>query len=415
MANPNNSDDKKNMDTQPSVTEQIRKYIMENLLSVIWSVSLLVGGLIFWVYFFQIQYFPDLSFDESVLLFPLATITGILLLLLMAFIFMLPYFIRCVIFKSVKSSNTEKDEQTKRKTVGELAWFFGSIFVANLALLFFIYQNIIGVITDQDVKVNSFYVFLCLLLINVVFYLSWMKRKGLQLIKRIMSWLRKKQASKNIDNKPNLKCEMAKTDEKIKNEKNMSIFIAWIVSWFISLLSLLILITLIAQIELIEEKEPYEIFLLLAVLFFILMFANFAFAYFREFKERNWRHWLIPFFAVFWLSYIAGDPLIPKMVMRRFHFGNFTAEQFIVEDKGCDILESLYLNPFHVKDQKFCQLINVNILSRLGTTFYIEAMRQKCKAPWRCIPLRLTIPRQYVMSWNTIKPKHKPDDDLGAT
>jgi len=109
MANPNNSDDKKNMDTQPSVTEQIREYIMSNLLSVIWSASLLVGGLIFWLYFFQIQYFPDLSFGESGLLLPLAAITGVFFLLLMAFMFMLPYFIRWVMLGSVKWGSNEKD------------------------------------------------------------------------------------------------------------------------------------------------------------------------------------------------------------------------------------------------------------------------------------------------------------------
>ncbi len=55
------------VEEQTSIKEKISKYVFSNLLSVLWTISLLAGGIIFWLYFSEIQYFPDLAFDESVL------------------------------------------------------------------------------------------------------------------------------------------------------------------------------------------------------------------------------------------------------------------------------------------------------------------------------------------------------------
>ena len=82
------------MDDPLNFLEKIQQYIFKNLLSVLWTASLLVGGFIFWLYFFQIQYFPDLDFDESILFLVVAAITGIFFLLFFAFLFMSPYFFR---------------------------------------------------------------------------------------------------------------------------------------------------------------------------------------------------------------------------------------------------------------------------------------------------------------------------------
>jgi hypothetical protein len=356
---------------KPSVSEEIRKYFMSNLLSVIWSASLLVGGLIFWMYFFQIQYFPDLSFAESGLLLPLAAITGIFLLLLIAFMFMLPYFIRWVMLESVKWVLTEKYKQKEGETGGELFWYFFSIYLTNLGFLFFNYQNNIGVINEQIARINSIYVFLYFLFINVVFYLWWMIRKGLP-------WIKKKLTSPNTIDQLDLESKKVKEEEEeVENQKKSSTLIAWIYSWFVSLMSLLILITLIEKIEAIEKKETYEIFLLLAGVFFIVMFANFAFAYYRDQAKRQWWIPIIPFIAVFFIFYIAKDPLIPKMVMRRFHFGNFTAERLILDKEGCKLLRCMGLKPMPIKDKndndlKECYLENIKILSRLGRVFVLE-------------------------------------------
>lgn len=66
-----------NQENGSVILVELRRYILSNLLSVIWSVSLFVGGLIFWVYYLSIGYFPDLDFDSSLLLLAVAALTGV--------------------------------------------------------------------------------------------------------------------------------------------------------------------------------------------------------------------------------------------------------------------------------------------------------------------------------------------------
>jgi uncharacterized membrane protein YhaH (DUF805 family) len=294
-----------------------------------------------------------------------------------------------MMLKAYDSDSDGKDR--KNGGVGEIIWYFFSIFLVNFALLIYFYLDYKLIIPKRSLWFPAMIMLTVILSGHIYNYSSWQFK--IQLFLRGIVNSLKLLFNKNVEKK------RKPEKEKIKGA---DFFWAWINSYIISFAPLLILISVIEKIEP-EDFLKQLIFLMILIL--AVLFTNSLFAFFRELKERNWWHWLIPLFSVLCLFYIVRDPLIPKMVMRKFHFGNFTAEQLIVEDKGCDILESLYLNPFHIKDQKFCSLNNVNILSRLGTTFYIEAMRQKCKPPWRCTPLHLTIPRQYVMSWNTIKPK----------
>ncbi len=75
MENPSNNDD--NNSTRRSISEKIQDYVLEHLLTVMWSFSLLIGGFIFWLYFFQIEYLPDLNFQEIILFLAAAALLGL--------------------------------------------------------------------------------------------------------------------------------------------------------------------------------------------------------------------------------------------------------------------------------------------------------------------------------------------------
>jgi hypothetical protein len=228
------------------------------------------------------------------------------------------------------------------------------------------------------------------------------------MIRKGLKWIKKKLTSTNTIDQPDLESKKVK-EEDVENQKKSITLIAWIHSWFVSLMSLLILITLMEKIERIEKKETYEIYLLLAGVFFIVMFANFAFAYYRDQAKRQWWIPIIPFIAVFSIFYIAKDPLIPKMVMRRFHFGNFTAERLILDKEGCKLLRSMELEPKPVKDEnnkdlKECYLENIKILSRLGSVFVLEKEID-------CKEFNFNIPKDHVLSWRIFKGKEKAKND----
>jgi len=139
MENPSNNDD--NNSTRRSISEKIQDYLLKNPWLVIWNGSLLVGGLIFWIYFFQIQYFPDLTGNESILLLPLAAMTGMLFIVLLSFIIMSPSLFRWII---VSPENLRKDLNTNdKKDDYELFWYFFSIGLFYAAAFLIAGENII--------------------------------------------------------------------------------------------------------------------------------------------------------------------------------------------------------------------------------------------------------------------------------
>lgn len=394
---------KENKNNSISIPEKVLEYILSNLLSVPWNVSLLVGGIIFWLYFFQIQYFPDLNFDESILFLPVAAITGFLFLLLMASIFMTPYFFRWLMLLadepvlagkngregnkagwgniwSVKPANTKKNNK-------ELLWYFISIYLIFLAyylhyfkehefdfeksepLLFLFFQK------DECVV---FWILILLILAGHIYFYLWNSIKPWVLKK---DGVKEKKATKGQDNP-------------------FILLVAWLFSSIMSVLPILFLTGIIQQTETNELSGQIT---LLIVFYFIVISVNLTFAYFGEQSKRKLLHWIIPFAGLICIFFMAKEPLIPKLVMNKFKFGHYTAQRLLVNAEGCKIINSLELETSFAKDQKTCHLKNIKILSRLGRSFYIEATHQ-CKPPWRCVPLRFTIPSKYVLSWTVPVP-----------
>jgi hypothetical protein len=388
-----------------------------------------MGGLIFWIYFFQIQYFPDLDFDESVLLLLLAAITGIFFLLLMAYIFMIPYFFRWLMLFAYELELAGKDEQkeNREKTVGELIWYFSSIFLVFLAYFLNYFKDYkcdfeepIWIFEKHECVFWTLIVVICLghikcyLRDSIIGLWGTIKKFDLKKI-----WDLLKQTVKRIN-------PFKKTDKKAKNEKkeetkwqrNIYVLISWFFSAITSVFPLLIFISIIDPIWQIESKELLDQIILLVVFYFIVMSVNFTYAYYREQSEKKWWFWSIPFVPVIALFYIAGDPLIPKMVMKRFHLGNFKAEQFTVNEGGCKILKDLGIKPNLNEGEKIepsqkCNFKEITILSRLGNNFRLEKeIDDKI--------INFNIRKKNVLSWSIFIPKDKEennpetDKDIGS-
>jgi hypothetical protein len=92
---------------------------------------------------------------------------------------------------------------------------------------------------------------------------------------------------------------------------------------------------------------------------------------------------------------------VPKASMNWFQFGNIQHASLILDEIGCNISRSHGLPvEKRVPDPKTCVLLDVTILSRLGTPYYIEMGGAS--------QMRLTIPSENVLSWSVIESKKTP-------
>ncbi len=367
----NNSDnnDRLERDMQ-SIQEKTSTYIFSNLLSVLSATSLLVGSIIFLLYFFDIQYFPDLNFNDSILFLFVAAITGIYILLYLAILFMSQYFFRWYLpLKQQNHIDLINDEENlsdkENFSDNERIWYFFSMCVFWLAFVFLPRFENTGVISGC----------IWLVLIVIIFFVHYkVYWKGV--------WVRK--ASHN---KKKLVTKKA--------GKCIRMLLAWLIS------AMMILPIIIYS----NEHTPFKFLGILLVVFFGIL--SFAWFYEKQ-KQPRLLLWAIPFLTLFFISLLTKNTFIPNFVMEKYKFGNFEVQQLLVDAKGCKILKHLELIPDNAKNKTTCHMNNIKILSRLGRSFYLETTPLcKPQPPWLCNPINFTIPSDHILSWSVTPPKSR--------
>jgi hypothetical protein len=358
---------------KPSVSEEIRKYIMSNLLSVIWNASLLVGGLIFWIYFFQIQYFPDLSFAEAGLLLPVAAITGFFYLFFLTPIFMLPCLFRWLMLKQIESEPDRKDEQEGKRAVREFLMYFFSIFVLLLLIISYIFSQWI--------------LFFGIIILGLIVLFVNSNRIGFKFdrIKQGVSWFLSVFRQKKV----------------------------YISLWIFTFITTSTLLNFFSDIvKKIAPIDDFNHFLYLLLFLVFIIFGNLILGHYLESFKRSW--WHVFFFAIWCFIFLLFSSF-PKVVMHRFHFGSYTAERFIVEGKGCKILDNMDIEHISINsektkdimgDSRVCCLEKIKILSRLGHVFVLERIIDNGQT------VIFNIPKKYVLSWSI--PKSKEEKESGT-
>jgi hypothetical protein len=277
--------------------EKIREYIFKNLLSVLWTVSLLVGGIIFWLYFYDIRYFPDLDFDESVLFLLVAAITGGYILVITAFVFMSPYMIRGVLKVSPPSDKEMASDN-------ELGWYFASIFLVYLAFLLYFYL-------EYKYKISCLSFGIPGLIILVIILGHFRVYSSYDWIEQKLLWIKQRL--------PNILNSSDKINDK-QEPKDINMFWLWLISvFFILLIFSAILVPIVNKIE----QNEVDKLILSGVLLGGIITGNFLFAIFQESTKKTLWHWIIPFGMVFLVFFIAHKPVtgqIPKIVMDKYKF-----------------------------------------------------------------------------------------------
>ncbi len=387
----NNSDnnDRPERDLQ-SFQEKTLNYIVSNLLPVLSVTSLLVGGFIFWLYYFNIRYFPDLNFNESVLFLLVAAITGVVIIVVLAILIIFPYILHSLVLKQQNHTGLSSDEDLtphqqplpidpENFNYFENFWYFLSMFIVCYVIFLELFlKPYVELELECKWMYFAYLSFLAVLLVNLFIY---------DRVCKLLKKLREKAS---------------------KNSKPMRGVRAWIVSIIILMLVFIAVINPIVFNEnslLVANKNSLPLSYL--AIFVLICLANIMFAYYVD-EQKNIVLAVIFIIVIVLLLFFLGDVNISKVVMRMYKFGNFEASQLLVDKEGCMIVKNLKI-PSPIENDNTCSIQNIKVLSSLGDSFYIESV---CKPPLPCRqPLRFTIPSKNVLSWSIIPPQERKTDD----
>ncbi len=179
----NNSDnnDRPERDLQ-SFQEKTLNYIVSNLLPVLSVTSLLVGGFIFWLYYFNIRYFPDLNFNESVLFLLVAAITGVVIIVVLAILIIFPYILHSLVLKQQNHTGLSSDEDLtphqqplpidpENFNYFENFWYFLSMFIVCYVIFLELFlKPYVELELECKWMYFAYLSFLAVLLVNLFIY-----------------------------------------------------------------------------------------------------------------------------------------------------------------------------------------------------------------------------------------------------
>ncbi len=359
MENSQNDDGMKSTGSQSSISEKIQDYILEHLLTVMWSFSLLIGGFIFWRYFFHIDYFPDLNFQEVALLLVATALLGFVYAFVADFILLLPAIMYCLFSWDGVASDDKKNNQKKNSADVDKYFgrdrrslsFFAGIFLIEWILFLFIFDMWKELLWGLAVAGL------------VIFLISIFRR-----IKKLNVFL-----------------------EEISQKQKFGLVLQWIM--------VLIFVTFIFWVGFVKifgdlnnnDGVLYSLFL--------FIFVNFLVAFLWGHPEKPRVYWFFLLAGIVFLTLVILP--VPQYAIAQFHFGNFPAEHFLVDKQGCKIFNHYGLAPESDVSGKSdeCLYKNMTILLRLGREFRLEKEITKDKT------IVFNVPKKNVLSWSIVKPK----------
>jgi len=343
------------------VLEHIREHrehidLVPKLLFTLWNLSLLVGGLIFVVYFGSIGFMPETDVPASVTLLTVSAITGAFLLIVTSFILVAPSYIwrRWTIrHETLKSLWSDRAGEFSRWRA--TLWF-------GLPLVSFLVGVPLLLVVDEQYHA-------CLI------WGSLLSGPSIALIAALIFLWKQSQKWPALGN------------------LGLSVFSS---AFAFSPVILLVSVFIGASPALHADTigGPQQILLLVLTLIYILVF-NAALVSSRQSSAIEYIL-LAAFITILILVMLQNITYIPKRVMNAYQFGYIPAS-LVITDVGCMIVDNHNIPTLPNKNT--CQVSNVTIHSRLGSTYYVQVNGTDNT------PVCLTIPSEHVLSWAISKPK----------
>jgi hypothetical protein len=334
---------------------KIQDYILNNLITTIWSILLSIGGIVMIFYYTSIEYLP--LFDIQSFLIVVVSI---------AFLFLT--ITSSIIFLNIVPSLSWYELFLKESKVNRILEKNNDISLKKIFIWYSLPSSILTSLILISILNNFFIKYLFLLPLLLYFlYISY--------------------CYKHI-NKLNL-------DFKNFFSELLKLQIANIVSSF-TLIFPIYLIFLLALTNNKSEELTNTIFTI--ILIGIIIFfntVNITLSKKINAKSRIIISLTLGFsFLFFLLITFNKTTLIPLKIMEILKVGNFTPAETLFKKEGCDILRSynITLDKDKDKDKEICSVQNIKILSRIGTESYLELNNQK-----------ISIPSDYITSWKMNK------------
>lgn len=315
------------------IKEKLIDYISANIIKTLSFLFLLFGGLIFFIYYIDIRYLPDLNLANIGTILSFASITGIILIISIVLMLVFPAF--CwdrAIYQNEIIRNIWTDKA--RKTIVIIVF---PVFVIYSSIFLYLKKDNIWWITLNLLWIISLYL-----------------------------WGANESKKRHLSQKKFL--------------QEYSSFLAYkIFGSFISIIPIIMLIAIFLN----DYKEKN---LITACIFLIsgIMFVNILIIFIPNSETSVYKYpifGIISFLII--IIFTNKTTLFPRVIMETYQLGNIKASSIVLNKKGCIAINQVMalhqienapsnkILQFKIENDS-CVIPDVYILSKLGKEFYIE-------------------------------------------
>lgn len=369
-----------------TVPSWLSHYLKSNPVSVAWQSALVIGGFILAIHFLHIGFFPDLDWQASLALLAIVALTGIFIWVFICFTLVFPSFIWLIFLEDIEESNLEQSnipaitdtsdkqvldhDKPSNQTEGqkedvnpqptqkaasskqvEPKWWGGFLLFGLPTLVFWILINGIIWINPDSVNANFGWTILGFVitvgLLGGLIYRLTDKERLLGTRFRSLRWWRylfAVQAGSIIFFAP-----VSLIYILVYSKYNSSPFRLWTVVLAVLFAFLYNVAVLTRSLRGTGRGTTFAGFLEALSVGAILSIGIVG-------ATGNW-------------------VLIPEGVASLYGIGNLDGATLLLKKEGCDIARGLSLNIDQTSQGvDLCRMRRVNILNRLGSTYYIESL-----------------------------------------
>ncbi|MBF7054108.1 hypothetical protein IOC61_12415 [Halomonas sp. KAO] len=329
--------------------ERLERYLYGNVASVFWSAVLLIGGVIFVIYYALIGYMPDFDLKSSVTITAAASVTSIVIIIMMLIMMVFAGSFWRGVWEFLGDNSELKrywlEDSASSGFRNLLIWFSIPLFTvyASLGLSLFL---------------GSWCWMLTLGLVALIYLLYLCLYSGFGLV------------------------------------KGGKEFVFLVAATLCSAVFIFFPLYLVFRLSVVEFESISDVSWFLGFLSaMFIIFINTASASPQGASSPYAKEFVLGLMAVVMIFISFGRfDRIPYSVMEIYKFGNIEASELVLEREGCELFKSLEINVLD-KDGGLCVVKDVLILSRLGREAYLEVDKDDLES------LKLTLSSSSIASW----------------
>lgn len=345
-----------------------------SFISTIWLIGLSIGGIFFLLYFWWINYFPEIDLTSATSFLVAMAITGTGLVIVLAFYLIFP------------------------------GLYWREIVCQEAALKPLLWDDK----EDKPALFNAFFLFICppaATVFSFAFPICWPIAISVNMLVTFYLFI-------------NFHCKSFK--------EKLLLYIYVVLNTFVFFVPVFLAFLFNSGIP--TEEFNSTIFITLTTIFAANYFVVVA-----RLKELKWRSYSV-FAVIVLLAVSVGTQktfLIPQIIVKKFKFGNIDA-RLVLDEQGCAIAKSYNLNPeisvfrsssisnstigattktTSITNDKSvgietCLISNIKIKSKIGKEFYLQASgvpEQNGNQISESDITNFSIPSEHVLSWSIIE------------